>query len=205
LPGVLRWGALGAMVMTQIAIPRSFHRTFANYWGRLLALIFAIMAIAGYVTKTDGLTSAGVRGFLVVTSIAALAFLLSRWIGERTFATILRWIPLAIVLLVVLLARSAGVDLTDLRNLRLQGLRDGWTELVLVGPLDAFFIGMGLGLLLMTGVLAVIEDVKSVIVNAAAWLVSRPRVIAEKWRRFKQWTTGGVRALRNRLFGNATT
>jgi patatin-related protein len=205
LPGVLRWGALGAMVMTQIAIPRSFHRTFANYWGRLLALIFAIMAVAGYVTKTDGLQSAGVRGFLVVTSIAALAFLLSRWIGERTFATILRWTPLAILLLVVLLARAAGVDFTDLRNLSLQGLWDGWTELVLVGPLDAFFIGMGLGLLLMTGVLAVIEDVKSVIVNAGAWLASRPRVVAEKWRRFKQWTTGGVRALRNRFFGGATT
>jgi patatin-related protein len=202
LPGVLRWGALGAMVMTQIAIPRSFHRTVANYWGRLLALIFAIMAIAGYVTKTDGLFSAGIRGFLILSAIAALAVVLSRWIGERTFSTILRWMAIAVVVVVVLFARAAGVNLT---NVTLDGVRDAWTKLVLVEPLDSFFIGMGLGLVLMTGVLAVIEDVKSVIVNAGVWLVSRPRVIAEKCRRFKQWATGGVRALVNRFFGSATT
>src|SRR5205085_5461284 len=90
LPRVVRWGALGAMVMTQIAIPRSFHRTVANYWGRLLALIFAVMAIAGYFAENKPLLYAGVKGFSVVAIISGLVLLLSRWIGERLVWTLIR-------------------------------------------------------------------------------------------------------------------
>jgi patatin-related protein len=158
-PGVLRWGALGGMVLTQIAIPRSFHRTVANYWGRLLALIFAVMALAGYVSNKTDVRNAGIKGFLVVTAIAALVLLLARWIGERLLSTILRaasWV--AVIAAVWYIARAAGAHLPALNAAGL------WSRLpTSVTKLDVFFVGVGLGLLLMSGMLSVIEDGRAAI------------------------------------------
>jgi hypothetical protein len=169
LPGVLRWGALGGMVLTQIAIPRSFHRTVATYWGRLLALIFAVMAVAGYVSDTKSLQNAGIKGFVVIATIAAVTLLLTRWIGERRFSLFVRalsWIAVAGGVwygVYALLHRVPAIGWSTL-----------WTRLPqAVSMLDVFFIGMALGLLLMSGMLSVIEDFRA----AALWM----------WHTIRQW------------------
>jgi patatin-related protein len=174
LPGVLRWGALGGMVLTQIAIPRSFHRTVATYWGRLLALIFAVMAVAGYVTGKSDLQNSGIKGFVVIALIAAVTLLLTRWIGERRFSVIVR------LLSWVAVASAIGYGVyAVLHHVPPIGWSMLWTRLPrAVSMLDVFFIGMGIGLLLMSGMLSVIEDFRA----AALWMWQTIRHLGGEWK-----------------------
>jgi patatin-related protein len=152
-PGVIRWGMLGAMLLTQIAIPRSFHRTVANYWGRLLALIFAVMAAAGYFADQKPVFLAGLKGFAIVSVLALLTVLVSAWVGEKFLATVYRigsW-ALAIGVAAYLIKFGFTVHLPD------------FSQMQLITGIDVFFIGVALGLFLMSGLLAVIEDGRAAI------------------------------------------
>jgi patatin-related protein len=183
-PGVLRWSALGAMVMTQIAIPRSFHRTVANYWGRLLALIFAVMAFAGYVAGNTPLLYAGIKGFAVVAIIAGVVLLLSRWVGERFVATVIRIGAWAAVLSAAwYAAHTSGIHLPSINTASVK------TNLTTLSPTEIFFIGVGLGFLLMSGLLAVLEDTRASIrwtwTAIKALTAEATDGVAKGWRKVK--------------------
>jgi patatin-related protein len=160
LPGFFRWSALGAMVLTQIAIPRSFHRTIAAYWGRLLALLFAVVAVAGTIVGKQELTWAGVKGFLAVGLIAIATSLITAWIGERLMAAVFR------IAAWMMAIGAVGYLVRFGFTLRPPELSGFLRNMKLVTEIEIFFLGVALGLFLMSGLLSVVEDGRA----ALRWL-----------------------------------
>lgn len=146
-PAAFRWAAYATMVLTQIAIPRSFHQTIAVYWGRLLALVFGVLAIAGYVADVPGLMRTGIRGFVVIAGVGYLALLLSRWAGERLRLGLhaASWIVLGGIA-VVLAPRAASA---------------AYRALLELSKLDEAFIYVAIGVTLAAMLIVVFGDLRA--------------------------------------------
>lgn len=76
-------------ILAQIAVPRSFLSVAAEYWGRLLALIFITLTAVGIMIPEKRVFSIGARGLAVTGAAALAAFLLRRWLGERLKPTLI--------------------------------------------------------------------------------------------------------------------
>ena len=161
-PGILHWVAFFGITMAQIAIPRSFHRTVAIYWGRLLALVFLLIAVGGYLADSSALKRFGIRGLVVIAIVALLSLLAARWVGERLSRTLIllgRWAAVAAGLW--FLAHAVGPRFglqppgPDARAVVGQILR--------AERIDIFFAGAVLGLVLGSSLLVVVEKSRSLI------------------------------------------
>lgn len=75
-------------MLAQVAVPRSFARVIGAYWGRLLAVVFAALAVAGYILNEKTTTFVGLRGLAVVLVAIVVTYLLDRWVHGRLMRAI---------------------------------------------------------------------------------------------------------------------
>lgn len=165
-PRVLRFGVLLFAMLGQVSIPRTLQRTVAAYWGRLLAVLFLVIGVAGAVTNDGALKAAGLKGLAVmlalgVASLTIAAYLQRHaWVGRTV--RLLKWLPLAAAAGMALWAAAVGAGGVA-RSIRL----DEWLT-----PFDKFFVGIGLGLLVGTWFQDIWGDLRAF----AFRLTHRPRI-----------------------------
>jgi patatin-related protein len=157
-PGLLRWGVLLFAMLGQIAVPRTLQRTVAAYWGRLLALVFVLIAVGGGLTNQNAVMLTGVKGLAVVALLGLGTLLIAAWIGDkqaRLVVRVLSWLTALALGIFGGWVFTAGWSEVR-RELRV----DAW-----VTSFDKFFIGVGAGMLLGGWLESVWSDLKTL----AAW------------------------------------
>lgn len=154
-PRIFRWGVLLFAMLGQIAIPRTLRRTVAAYWGRLLALLFVLVAVGGAVTNENAVMATGLKGLAALAALGLATLAIASWIGDRRARRgirVLEWLAVLAAALGLVWAAAVGGSEVAARI----GL-DTW-----ITRLDRFFAGIALGLLVGAWFQDVWSDLKAV-------------------------------------------
>jgi len=141
-PRIFRWGVVLFAMLGQIAVPRTLQRTVAAYWGRLLALLFALVALAGALTGENAVMATGLKGLAVMVALGVAALAIAAWLGDvpaRRGIRALEWLAaLAVLAAAVWVAAEPGRVAARIRF-------GTW-----ITRFDELFVGIALGLLAAT-------------------------------------------------------
>lgn len=143
-------------ILAQIAVPRSLISVAAEYWGRLLALIFLVLTAAGIMAPSKPVMWLGVRGLAVVTGAALVVFLLRRLINGK-FRSTIAWSAA----LVAAIAGAIWMIATQTHWKIAKRIVDVYKEAVTPTPVEWFLLGVVLGIVLI-----------DVLLRGISWLVS---------------------------------